>query len=342
MIHDKWARIIGIPLISLIIPLIQDFEEMMAFNRSTLRHFIACLVFTTAMWEGNRAIFIYMKRKYAGYQQTRTRIIIQTISSLSYTIIAATALTYLLSLVFINCEFDQANIAGGIITSIIPTLLVTSIYESVYFFEQWKQHIQRSEALARENIQSQLEVLKSQIDPHFLFNSLNTLAALIDDTNEPAQKYLEQLSDVYRYVLLSKDKNTVTLEEELKFVESYIYLIKARFRENVQIDNRISTGYHQYLVPPLTLQMLVENAIKHNVISKDKPLTIRLVPENDDYLTIENNIQEKSTFEKSTKVGLQNIINRYNFLTPKKIQILSNSHVFSVKIPLLAGVGMSD
>jgi sensor histidine kinase YesM len=338
MVHDKWARLIGIPLISLIIPLIQDYEEMLAFNWVSLQHFIACLVFTTAMWEGNRFIFIIMRRIYAGHQQTKNRIIVQTILSLLYTIVASITLTFLLSVTIKHCEFNQANIIGGIITSIIPTLMVTSIYESVYFFEQWKKHIQRSEALARENIQSQLEVLKSQIDPHFLFNSLNTLAALIDDTNEPAQKYLEQLSDVYRYVLLSKDKNTVTLEEEMKFVESYSYLIKARFRDNVQIDNQISAEYHKYMVPPLTLQMLVENAIKHNIISKDKPLTIRIISENNEYLSIENNIQEKSTFEKSTKVGLQNIINRYNFLTPKKIEILNKNQIFSVKIPLLGQV----
>jgi LytS/YehU family sensor histidine kinase len=141
---------------------------------------------------------------------------------------------------------------------------------------------------------------------------------------------------VYRYVLLSKDKNTVTLEEELKFVESYIYLIKARFRENVKIDNQISSAYHQYMVPPLTLQMLVENAIKHNIISKERPLTIRLALDKDEYLSIENNVQEKSTFEKSTKVGLQNIVNRYNFLTQKKIEVLHNKQVFSVKIPLLS------
>ena len=311
---------------------------MLAFDYSSLQRFIACLVFTASMWEGNRAIFIYMRKIYSGYQQTRNRIIVQTISSLLYTIVAAIILTFLLSLVLMNCGFNKANVVGGIITSIIPTLMVTSIYESVYFFEKWKQHIQRSEALARENIQSQLEVLKSQIDPHFLFNSLNTLAALIDDSNEPAQTYLEQLSDVYRYVLLSKDKDTVTLEEELKFVDSYIYLIKARFRENVKIDNQISAEYHKYMVPHLTLQMLVENAIKHNIISKDKPLTIRLVPERDAYLSIENNIQEKSTFEKSTKVGLQNIINRYNFLTPRKIEILNKDHIFSVKIPLLTNV----
>jgi sensor histidine kinase YesM len=337
MIKDKWARIIGIPLISLIIPLIMDFEEMIALDSKTAKHLVACLLFTAAMWEGNRLIFIYMKRLFPGYRQTTNRIIVQTVASLVYTIIAATILSFVLSLVFTDCEFTRTEVLSSIVTSIIPTLMVTSVYESVYFFGQWKQHIQRSEALARENIQSQLEVLKSQIDPHFLFNSLNTLAALIDDTNEPAQKYLEQLSDVYRYVLLSKDKNTVTLEEELKFVESYIYLIKARFRENVLIDNQVSAQYHKYMVPPLTLQMLVENAIKHNIISKEKPLTIRLVPQMDEYLTIENNIQEKSTFEKSTKVGLQNIINRYKFLTQKQIEILNNRELFTVRIPLLNG-----
>jgi sensor histidine kinase YesM len=338
MMNDKWARIIGIPLISLLIPLIKDHEEMLAFNNEALYHLVACLLFTTAMWEGNRVIFILMKKKFPGYSQTSRRIVVQTATSLLYTVVAATILSFLLSITFIECDFTQANVLKDIVTSIIPTLMVTSVYESVYFFGQWKQHIQRSEALARENIQSQLEVLKSQIDPHFLFNSLNTLAALIDDNNAPAQTYLEQLSDVYRYVLLSKDKNTVTLEEELKFVESYIYLIKARFRENVKIDNQVSAQYHKYMVPPLTLQMLVENAIKHNVISKEKPLTIRLFSETDQYLSIENNIQEKTTFEKSTKVGLQNIINRYNFLTQRKIEIFSNKHTFSVKIPLLGNV----
>ncbi len=336
MINDKWARIIGIPLISLVISLILDFEDMMAFNSLSLQHYTACLVFTTAMWEGNRAIFIFMKKRFPGYEQTSKRIILQTLASIIYTVITATILSFGFSLVFVDCEFTRSHVTRDIITSLIPTFFNTSIYESVYFFEQWKKHIQRAETLAKENIQSQLEVLKSQVDPHFLFNSLNTLAALIDEHNEPAQKYLEQLSDVYRYVLVSKDKTTVTLEEELAFVESYIYLNKARFRGNLQVENNISPEYYRCLVAPLSLQMLIENAIKHNIISKDKPLTIKLFPEEDNYITIQNNIQEKTVLEKSTKVGLQNIINRYGFLTTKKIQILNTNDLFTVKIPLIS------
>lgn len=335
MLNDKWARIIGIPLISLIIPLVLSFEDMLAFNSSSLHHYIACLLFTTAMWEGNRLIFIFMRKRFPGYTQTVNRIIVQTSISILYTIIAATALSFLLSFVFIDCAFTQAHISRDIVTSLFPTLLVSSIYESVYFFKEWKKNIQQTEALAKENIISQFEALKNQVDPHFLFNSLNTLAALIDDNNEPAQKYLEQLSDVYRYVLISKDKTTVTLEEELTFLNAYIYLNKTRFRDNLVVENNISPEYNKYMVAPLTLQMLVENAIKHNIISKEKPLIIRLTPEADEYIRIENNIQEKTVLEKSTKVGLQNIINRYNFLTPKKIKILNNQELFTVQIPLL-------
>jgi two-component system, LytTR family, sensor kinase len=337
MENDKWARIIGIPLVSLLIPLFKDFEDMTTWNDNALQHIIACLVFTTTMWEGNRLIFIYMKKRFPGYKQTVKRITVQTAISIVYTILVATFLSFLLSFVFEGCTFDRPHVMGSIMTSIIPTFLVTSIYESVYFFQEWKKNIQQTEALAKETIISQFEVLKSQVDPHFLFNSLNTLAALIDEENEPAQKYLEQLSDVYRYVLISKDKTTVTLAEELAFLESYIYLNKTRFRDNLVVENSISAEYHKYMVAPLTLQMLVENAIKHNIISKEKPLTIRLSPGENEYISVENNIQEKTTMEKSTKVGLQNIINRYNFLTSKRIEILNNSELFTVRIPLLNG-----
>jgi sensor histidine kinase YesM len=336
MVNDKWARIIGIPLISILIPLFKDFEDMITWNDQARQHIIACLVFTATMWEGNRLIFIYMKKWFPGYKQTVKRITVQTATSIAFTVLAATCLTFLLSFVFVDCEFNREHVTRDIMTSIIPTFLVSSIYESVYFFQEWKKNIQQTEALAKESIISQFEVLKSQVDPHFLFNSLNTLAALIDEENEPAQKYLEQLSDVYRYVLVSKDKTTVTLAEELAFLESYIYLNKTRFRDNLVVENTISAEYyHKYMVAPLTLQMLVENAIKHNIVSKEKPLIIRLAPGENEYISVENNIQEKTTLEKSTKIGLQNIINRYNFLTPKRIEILNTRELFTVRIPLL-------
>ena len=163
---------------------------------------------------------------------------------------------------------------------------------------------------------------------------MNTLAALIDDENAPAQKYLDQLSDVYRYVLVSREKSTVTLEEEMAFLDAYIYLNKTRFRENLMVEAQVDEAAYQKQVAPLSLQMLLENAIKHNIISKENPLTIKILQENN-YLSVANNLQEKKTFEKSTKVGLQNIINRYRLLTDQQVEIHKSEWNFTVRIPLL-------
>jgi LytS/YehU family sensor histidine kinase len=194
--------------------------------------------------------------------------------------------------------------------------------------------VQKTEALARENVQSQLETLKNQLDPHFLFNSLNTLASLIEEENIPAQTYLDRLSDVYRYVLINREKNTVTLEEEMQFLDAYVYLNKIRFRENLLIEKDIpAQTYHQHIAP-LSLQMLIENAIKHNVISRENPLKIKILQDGD-FLTVENNVQGKKIFEKSTKLGLQNIINRYRLLTPLGVEVSNTGTHFSVRLPLL-------
>ncbi|HEX8530608.1 MAG TPA: histidine kinase, partial [Cytophagales bacterium] len=221
------------------------------------------------------------------------------------------------------------------IKAIIPTVCITLVYESVYFFEEWRNNVKKTESLARENVQSQLDALRNQLDPHFLFNSLNTLASLIDFENAEAQQYLERLSDVYRYVLVSRDKNTVTLEEEIAFLDAYVYLNKVRFRDNLQVVKEISPGAYRRQVAPLSLQMLVENAIKHNVVSKERPLQIRIVQEEETYLSVVNNVQEKTIFEKSTKVGLQNITNRYRLLSDRQVEVSRDHDVFKVRIPLL-------
>jgi LytS/YehU family sensor histidine kinase len=217
---------------------------------------------------------------------------------------------------------------------LVPVVFVTLVYESVYFYKNWEQNVKKSETLARANVQNQLEGLKRQLDPHFLFNSLNTLAALIDDKNEPAQKYLSLLADVYRYVLVSREKDTVTLEEEMAFLDAYLYLNKTRFRDNLQVETQLAETCMQKQVAPMSLQMLVENAIKHNVVSKDKPLTISIHGD-DEGLLVSNNIQEKQILESSTKVGLQNIVQRYSLLTHTPVNIWKEDNYFKVKLPFI-------
>jgi LytS/YehU family sensor histidine kinase len=332
---EKYIRRIGIPLLALLLSLFYHNQSPYKDQFLFVTCFLVSLAFTFCLWEGNRAIVMRMRKVFPTYAQTSRRIVSQSILGLIYTTLIALVLPQLIQQVVGMNLFEQQSQLALFLVCLIPTVSISAIYESAFFFESWKRDVHRSEVLARENLVSQFEALKSQVDPHFLFNSLNTLAALIDETNEPALKYLDQLSDVYRYVLLSKDRPTVPLQEELAFLDAYLYLNKTRFRENLLIQNELSPAYSQHHVAPLSLQMLVENAIKHNVVSKEKPLCIRLFHERPDTITVQNNVQGKTVFEKSTKVGLQNIINRYKFLNGRQIEILHQDGLFTVRLPLL-------
>ncbi|WP_460504274.1 sensor histidine kinase, partial [Hymenobacter agri] len=174
--------------------------------------------------------------------------------------------------------------------SLVPTVAVLTLYETIYFFEQWKTSLRQAEELGRAQNQAQLDALQGQLDPHFLFNNLNTLSALIEPGNAPAQDFVEQLADVYRYVLLAQGRATVPLAEELAFVETYLALHKARFRDNLQIEVNIVPAALSRHVAPLSVQLLVENALKHNVASREHPLHLRLAAasETPEVLVVEN------------------------------------------------------
>ncbi len=333
--NERRLRLIGIPLVSVLFMFLYN-DDPLTSPAVVVQEFLISFTFTFTLWEGNRAIVMNMRRWYPHNEQTARRLTMQGLIAVVF-IVSASLFIYELFEWFgvVICDSMRMKIISAVI-NLIPTLFILSIYESAYFFEEWKQNFQRSEALAKENIRSQLEALKNQLDPHFLFNSLNTLAALIDEQNEPAQKYLEQLSDVYRYVLVSQQKETVPLHEELAFVDAYVSLNKTRFRDNLIVVNELPKEAMLRPVPPLSIQILVENAIKHNVVSRDKPLTLRLSMDAHGYITVENNVQKKNVLEISTKTGLQNMINRYALLTTKKVEVLQTADMFSVKVPPLA------
>lgn len=189
--------------------------------------------------------------------------------------------------------------------------------------------------LQRENIKSQFEVLKNQVNPHFLFNSLNVLSSLIYIDKDAAAKFVRQLSKVYRYVLEYKDKETVSLQNELDFLESYIFLLKTRFDKNLVISTNIPPKFNQKRIVPMALQLLLENAIKHNVISKKKPLMIDISVDKNDYLVISNNLQRKSSVEMSSNIGIKSINKRYEYITDDKVIINKTEEDFTVKLPLV-------
>lgn len=189
--------------------------------------------------------------------------------------------------------------------------------------------------LQKENLQSQFEVLKQQVNPHFLFNSLNVLTSLIKVDPDLAESFTENLSKVYRYVLENKDKDLVSLSTELDFIKAYVFLINIRFMDKVFVDININQKHHDLMVLPMALQLIIENAIKHNSFSKQKPLMISLYVENENVLVTENNLQTRDTYIQSTGVGLSNIRNRYTLITGMEPQFEKTEDKFIVKIPLV-------
>lgn len=206
------------------------------------------------------------------------------------------------------------------------------VSNAIIFFKNWKEAAVQQEKMKREQLALQYETLKSQVNPHFLFNNLNSLTSLISANPDKAIDFVKKLSEVYRYVLDQKDCELVALETELKFLESYVFLQKIRFGSNLEVN--ININAKNFKVIPLSVQMLVENAIKHNEISDRNPLTINIYSTDDQYLIIENKLQKKATSEGNGS-GIQNIKSRYEFFTDKQLILTISKDRFLISIPLL-------
>jgi two-component system, LytTR family, sensor kinase len=185
-----------------------------------------------------------------------------------------------------------------------------------------------------DNLGAQYELVKQQVNPHFLFNSLNTLKYMVESRDTQAVDFILKLSDFYRFTLESRKLDLIRLSEEIEILQAYIFLLKARFEEGIDLTIKIDPRHDQSLLPPFTLQLLIENCIKHNIVSLDRPLKIRLYSEND-FIVVENGLQLKKTPEVSTGVGLENINQRYLHLLARKIEIQLTETLFIVKLPII-------
>lgn len=220
------------------------------------------------------------------------------------------------------------------IYTLFISLLVVLVFYVIYFYKAVaKKSITEHKTIAKTEI-AKYESLKSQLDPHFLFNSLNVLTSLIEENPEQAERFTAKLSKVYRYVLEQKEKTLVSLQEEIDFAKVYMELLKMRFEDSVTFDITDKISNPDYKIVPLSLQLLLENAVKHNTISNENPLTIRIF-ENEGTLIIENNFNEKKSLNKGTGIGLKNILDRYALLTDRQIEIEKTTTEFTVKLPLL-------
>ncbi len=288
------------------------------------------LIMTAGLWIGCIIIVTWLWEKFPWQEYPIKHLLYEIVLILAYTIVFS-SLIYLIEQNLFSYT-TEINLVYDGFTTILITFFITAIHEAVFFYRQWKLHFSKSVKLQRDNIEANYEALRSQVNPHFLFNSLNSLTSMVDD-NPQAVKYIANLSEFLRYLLKSNENELVALKDELAVVERYLELQGTRFGEALKVKFDIDAGQEFKNLPPLAVQMLVENCIKHNIISLDHPLSIKIYTEKD-RLSVENNLNEKSGII-STKQGLKNIKDRYSLFTSLKPDIVKNDNIFKVTLPLL-------
>ena len=329
--NDLWLRIICIPVLGFLIPLVFFDYKFIGFADYWTK-WLEASFFALVYWEGVRLIVIQVRRRYPEFRDAGKRVLLQVVLSLTYVNIAGMFCGFFFFMIKIN-DFRPTTFQI-ISTNFTTVLFFLAIYESIFFYFQLRQSIEEKELVKQEHIRSQLEGLRNQVNPHFLFNSLNTLMNIVAEDQDLAIRFLKKLSKVYRYVLDIRDQKLVPLSQELDFIHSYVFLQKERFGDNLKVEIDVPDTWMNHKVIPLSLQLLFENAIKHNVISAKKPLTVRVFIKHHT-LVVENNLQRKSQQMPSTQVGLENIRNRYRFFTDQRVQVLESTQHFSVAIPLV-------
>lgn len=281
-----------------------------------------------------------LSNKWDWIEHTNTRIWAGIVTTVLYTVPVVLLIDYVNFIVISGHNIDRffsGRYLWQHVFYIILSFGVSAFIHARGFMIQWKNSVKQEstkQEIVAKTETAKFESLKNQLDPHFLFNSLNVLTSLIGENPQQAERFTTKLSKVYRYVLEQRNKDLVPIEEELKFAKTYMELLGMRFEEAVQFNIPDNISNNELKIVPLSLQLLLENAVKHNVVSTSKPLTINIYEEGS-YLIITNNVNPKEAIGKSTKIGLQNIADRYGLITDKGVKIENNNKTFKVSLPLL-------
>ena len=324
-------------IVSLFIFLIDGGEK--TFERYSVTFLISGM-YTFFIGLGNGFLNDYLDSKFSWTEETRKRTIAAIVGTLVMNIALVYFCNYLNFIViqgknpekFFNGEMNFINWFF-----INFAIMISAIGHARGFMAAWKNSTKKEvveQKLIAKSANAQFESLKNQLDPHFLFNSLNVLDSLIEENPVQAQRFTNSMSKIYRYVLEQKDKELVSVEEEIDFAKTYCELLKTRFEDAVTFDFNISEEDKKGFVVPLSLQLLLENSIKHNFATSSKPLNIKIFTEKGN-LIIENNLQTRELPNTSTGVGLANIVSRYNLLTERNVFVEKSEAFFRVKLPIL-------
>lgn len=297
-------------------------------------HFMYAFVLSTI----NGYFYYYLNEKFSWEKKSKKRLVIGAFGSVFLSMVGLVLLRYVTLVLILGNPLvtflNDKNATAYYLFGLTLTVIASLVFHVIFFYKAMTEEKVTEQQIVAKTETAKYESLKSQIDPHFLFNSLNVLTSLIGENPAQAEKFTTKLSKVYRYVLEQKNKDLIDLDEELLFAKAYMELLKMRFENAVifQIPEKASNS--ELKIIPLSLQLLLENTIKHNVVSEENPLIVSIV-EKGGYLIITNNYNPKTIVEKGTKVGLKNIIDRYDLITLKKVSIEKTGQKFTVKLPLL-------
>lgn len=287
------------------------------------------------LWKGNELMAEVPDRYISWKEHPVKRLMIGITVHILYTIIASTFVYQFVSFLEHGkfLPFGMQKVLDTNFFAVVITIIIMLFMTARSFLFAWRDLAVAHEQLKAESIASRLASLQAQVNPHFLFNSLNVLSGLVYRDADLSAQFIKKLSEVYRYVLDRQEEELVSIAQEMEFVHAIVFLQRIRFGEHLHVDIEIPEDRSFYLAP-LALQMLIENAIKHNVISAAQPLYIRIYLE-PDYLVVSNNLQPKKTLSDSLGIGLENIRKRYNFLTNKAVVVEKGQEQFSVKLPII-------
>jgi len=336
-LNDRLVKIIGVPTLGTLVPNLTGLITNRLYSYSEL---VACYLFFIVVaflvWEGNVRLMYYIRAKIPWSKESYYKIIIALFFG---NIVYSGALSSLLLRLWIftsrEGETGNQHLLNSVLIIIIAACFITNIYEILFLNLEKEYNESRVEQLNVAKAQAELEALKNQIDPHFIFNSLNTLSFLITRDPKSARLYNDTLARVYRYILSNKDRDLVLLREEIEFISNYFYLVKIRFADAICMVIEITDlSAENFLIPPISLQALVENAIKHNEFSEKKPLAIDVYIASD-YVIVRNVMNRRTNPQPTSKIGLSNLDNRYKLLTKRNIQVENNFESFTVKLPIL-------
>lgn len=263
------------------------------------------------------------------------RFLLQMILGTLLSLLAINIIYHSVKFEFTDAPPDEAQVILMNIYASSILLPLISLYFGFKFLRAWRKSELESEQLQKENTRSQLMTLRNHLDPHFLFNNLNILSSLMDKDLEQSKTYLDKFAEVYRQILKTEYSDLTTLREEMQLIESYVYLLKTRFKDQVFYEFNLDEVSMEKALPPLTIQMLIENAIKHNVATKEKPIYIQIYAENNN-LIVKNNMRKKKYLEREREAtGISNIQKRYSFFTNEEVEIKESDASFIVKVPLI-------